>query len=121
MARDRRVVRFQSAVEGVPFSSAEEAWLWYARCQIARDEGVRYTAGLADIPRPCEPDDIAREVGRLHRGRRLRPGHLRVLGRFGGRLTAPDPQGDATPGEAALWDEAMDRLTTPLRHKGIVA
>lgn len=121
MARDRYASRHYSVAEGLPFASAEEAWLWYARCQIARDEGVRYSAGLADIPRPCEPDDIAREVGRLHRLRRLQRGHLRVLGRFGGQLTAPTPQADATPAEVSLWDEAMDRLSSPLRRKGIIA
>lgn len=103
------------------FTTAEEAWFWYARCQIARDEGVRFTAGLGAVARPCEPDDIVREVRRLHRANMLRSAHLRVLGRFGHRLSPPNPHGDDSTVEAGLWEEALDRLTTPLRHKGIVA
>jgi hypothetical protein len=107
--------------DGQPFASAEEAWLWYAQCQLARLEGVRFVAGAGDVSRPCEPDDIYRAVDRLYRRRVLRRRHLIVLGRCARRLGVPDARGDATPGEAALWDEALDRLTTVLRHKGIVA
>jgi hypothetical protein len=103
-----------------PFATCEEAWLWYVQCQIARDDGVRFTAGLGAVARPCEPDDIVREVQRLARGRVLRRSHLAVLGRFGWRLAPPDPWGDDTPAEASLWREALDRLATPLRRKGIV-
>jgi len=70
------------------FTTTEEAWFWYVQCQIARDDGVRFTAGLGAVARPCEPDDIAREVHRLHRARVLHRAHLEVLGRFGCRLTS---------------------------------
>jgi hypothetical protein len=121
MARERYVARQYSVQVGQPFGSAEEAWLWFARCQTARDEGVRYVAGLAEIPRPCEPDDIAREVRRLHRSRRLDGAHVRVLCRFGGSLVAPQPAANASRAEAKLWEEALDRLALPLKSKGIVA
>lgn len=104
-----------------PFATAEEAWLWFSRCQLARLEGVRFTADCGDVARPCDPDDIYRAVDRLHRQRRLSPGHVSVLGRFGCRLAAPDPYAGDTPGEASLWVEALDRLETLLRDKGIVA
>jgi len=104
-----------------PFGSAEEAWLWYSQCQIARDEGARFRAGWGQVIRPCEPDDIVREVRRLYRVRILNKGHLTVLGRFGRNMTSPDIWGGASAGESMLWEEALDRLTTPLRRKGIVA
>lgn len=104
-----------------PFACAEEAWLWFSRCQLARIEGVRFTADCGDVGRPCDPDDIYRAVNNLHRRRLLGPGHVAVLGRFGCRLMPPDPWAGDTPGEAALWGEAMDRLETLLRDKGIVA
>ncbi len=111
MARPKFSVPRQPDSGVVPFSTAEEAWLWYAHCQTARDEGARFTAGLGDVPRPCEPDDIARELRRLQIQRKLRPSHLAAL----------HHAGDGSRHYAKLWDEAMDRLTTPLRLKGIVA
>lgn len=121
MGRDRYVPRPVQTSTGEPFTTAEEAWLWYARCQIARLDGVRFTAGLGDVARPCDPDDIYRAMNGLVKRRILGRGHVSVLGRFGLRLSAPDPWGGDTPGEAALWGEALDRLTTVLRGKGIVA
>lgn len=106
--------------ESNPFGSAEEAWLWFSRCQLARLDGVRFSADAGDVARPCDPDDIYRAVDQLYRRRVLARGHVAVLGRFGCRLAAPDPWAGDTPGEASLWGEAMDRLTTLLRAKGIV-
>jgi len=107
--------------EAVPFDTAEEAWLWYSSCQIARNEGVRVRADLGQVRRPCDPDDVYRAVIALYRRRRLADRHLAVLGRFGIRLAAPDPWAGDAPGEAALWAEALDRLATILKGKGIVA
>jgi hypothetical protein len=107
--------------EAEPFANAEEAWFWYAQCQMARNDGARFTAGLGAVSRPCEPDDIMREVSRLYRSRRLRRSHLGVLNRFGQRMAPPDPNQLDSRTDAGLWDEALDRLTTPLKQKGIVA
>jgi hypothetical protein len=105
--------------DGEPFQTAEEAWMWYAHCQIARLEGARYLAGMARRMRPCDPDDIYRVVARLHRDSTLDDRHITVLGRFGSRLAPPD-QGDGA-GTVSLWEEALDHLATALRPKGIVA
>jgi hypothetical protein len=40
---------------------------------------------------------------------------------FGRRLAPPDPRCREEAQAAFLWDEALDRLTTPWREKGIVA
>jgi len=104
----------------VPFATSEEAWLWYVRCQVARDEGARFVAGLGRQRRPCDPDDIAREVGRLLSGRVLTRPQVEVLVRFGRRFTRPDRRDGAKPAEIALWREALDRLGPVLRAKGIV-
>lgn len=118
MAMKRNTQRTYAGREASPFSTAEEAWIWYAQCQIARDEGVRFVAGLGAVVRPCSPDDIAREVLRLHRRRILRSAHLRALGRFVGRGDAGGVPADGR--DEQLWQEALDRLLTPLRAKGIV-
>lgn len=120
MRRLKYIQRPLSPQQGEPFANAEEAWLWYARCQISRLDGVRFTADAGEVPRPCDPDDIYRAVDGLYRTKVLDRGHIGVLGRFGRRLVPPDPWGGDTPAEAALWDEALDRLTTILRGKGIV-
>jgi len=120
MRMGKFALRPYSEREARPFATAEEAWLWFARCQLARVEGVRFTADNGRVARPCEPDDIYRVVERLRRQGMLTAGHIAVLGRFGCRLTSPDPWAGDSPGEASLWAEAMDRMTGPLRAKGIV-
>ena len=118
MAPKRNIARPNEGRDGVPFATAEEAMAWYIQCQIARNDGVRFTAGLGLVPRPCSPDDIAREVLRLHRRRVLRESHLRVLGRFG---TSGDRRAEPVRRQdIELWQEALDRLVTPLRAKGII-
>lgn len=121
MRRGKISLRPFSEAAPVPFDSAEDAWLWFSQCQIARLDGVRFTAGLGTFARPCDPDDIYRIVNTLYRRRVLGAGHLTVLGRFGLRQVPPGPGSGDTPGECTLWDEALDRLGTALRHKGIVS
>lgn len=104
-----------------PFVNAEEAWLWYSRCQLARIEGVRFTADSGDVARPCDPDDIYRAVDRLVRARMLSSRHVTVLARFGCRLTPPDPWAGDPRSEALAWAEALGRLEHELRGRGIVA
>lgn len=102
------------------FASAEEAWLWYASCQLARLDGARFSAGAGQVARPCDPDDIFRAVDGLYRRRVIDGTHITVLGEFGRRQRPPDPWGGDPAGAAILWDEALDRLTTILKTKGIV-
>lgn len=112
---------YAAAVPGEPFASAEEAWFWFMQCLRARHDGARFVAGAGLVPRPCDPDDIWRALDRLHRRRRLQRSHLLVLRHFGERLMVPDPDRRTEADAARLWDEALDRLGTVLRAKGIVA
>lgn len=121
MARPRFMPRPLLTSTTEPFRCAEEAWLWYAHCQMARLAGCRPRADMADIPRPCDPDDIHREAMRLFRSGRLSQGHLRVLAELATRLVS---DGGTTPwseGQDSLWREALDKLEISLRNKGIVA
>jgi hypothetical protein len=120
MSQPRTPPRPLSLRETESFTTTEEAWFWYIQCQTARNDGVRFTAGLAATERPCEPDDIIREVHRLYRRHAIKRGHISVLERYGCRLSPPNPHGEDSPIEARLWEEALDRLATPLRRKGIV-
>lgn len=103
------------------FATAQEAWFWGMQCFAARAEGARYRADQSERARPCEPDDLLVAVERLVRLRRLRAAHVRTLFAFGRRLAPPDPRCREEVQAAHLWDEALDRLTTPWRQKGIVA
>jgi hypothetical protein len=103
------------------FASAEEAWFWGMQCFAARADGARFRAGQSAIARPCEPDDLLVSVEALARRGTLRAAHLRALFGFGRRLAAPDPRRREEEQAARLWDEALDRLATSWRAKGIVA
>lgn len=120
MAKNQNKKETYDNREGVPFADPEEAWLWYARCRQARDDGARFVAGLGEVARPCAPDDIAIEVRRLYRRRILRDSHLRVLAEIGGVGGEAVGRADGG-GRARLWREALERLGDPLRAKGIVA
>lgn len=103
------------------FATAEEAWFWGMQCFAARADGARFRAGLSALARPCEPDDLLVSVEALARGGRLRAAHVRALFAYGRRMAAPDPRRGDEAHAARLWDEALDRLATPWRRKGIVA
>lgn len=120
MPRIRRLPAPPSTVAAVPFLDAEEAWLWAMHGLVARDDGARPVAGLALYPRPCEPDDLVRTVDRLHRFGRISSHHVRILSDYGRRLMPPDINAPEEELDARLWDEALDLMTTPLRHKEIV-
>lgn len=114
-------VRVLSQRDAVPFDDAEAAWFWFWQCQIARDEGARFVADAGTVARPCDPDDVARAALALVRRRVLDRRHLAVMGAFGRALVPPDSRLAEEAAAARLWDEAMDRLATPLRARGIIA
>jgi len=120
MARIRYTPKKQSHAPSVPFCDAQEAWFWFIRSQRARLEGAKMRSDEADVVRPCDPDDVYRAVMELVRGRILGRYHLKVLASFGIAECAPDSRIREHERAARLWDEALDRLTTILRKKGIV-
>jgi hypothetical protein len=103
-----------------PFKTAEHAWMWTMSALIARREGARYSAGKGLVNRPCEPDDVIRCLDTLYRKQRIDLAHARVLRLWGERQIAPNPAVVAEHHDHRLWVEALDRLTWPLRIKGIV-
>lgn len=120
MRRTRYVPRTVPLRPTAPFASAEEAWFWFARCQRLRREGGRLEADAATVARPCDPDDVCRAALGLRRVGVIRNRHLAVLARFGLGERPPDGRRRDEADAARLWDEALDRMTTVLRAKGIV-
>ena len=102
------------------FDSAQEAWFWFINAYQAKHDGARIVKGLGLVERPCEPLDILKAVDRLYRQRRLIWDHLLVLRHYGQRQMAPDPHRPNEMKAAALWDEAMKKLSEVLIRKQIV-
>ena len=120
MPRPRRTPRSFYDTPTVPFLNAEEAWFWFIRCQKARDEDARFESVPGATARPCDPDDLFRAVAGLRRKRRLSAEHLKTLGAFGLGERPPDPRCRHEERQARLWDEALDKLSTVLKTKGII-
>lgn len=102
------------------FADSAEAWFWFAHCQMLRRDGARLVRDNARWCRPCEPDDIYRTVIGLRRSGDLSRRHLSVLARYGSMLRPPDAREPHENGDARLWEQALDRMTTPLRAKNII-
>lgn len=120
MGQRIRQFRRSDTLIGEAFPTSSACWFWCIACLDARRDGARFEAGKS-TPRPCEPDDVLREVVRLVTRRRLRRAHLRILMLYGRQRCAPSRHaGGEEAGFAVLWDEALDRLTPLLRAKGIV-
>ena len=119
--RRRAQPRVASGPRGEPFVSAEAAWFWALPAWLARREGARVVAGLAAVPRPCEPVDVVNVMLRLAREQRIGEAHLRVLVEHGVIGMAPSPVRHRERAAARLWQAALARAEPRLRGKGIVA
>lgn len=104
----------------VPFRDAQEAWFWFMRTEKARLQGARPREEASNEMRPCDADDIYRVVMALHRGKRIGAAHLKVLAEYGWRESPPDARLGEERWALGMWDEALDRLTGPLKSRGIV-
>lgn len=120
MKRKRHIPRPMADGAVCPFETAEEAWFWFIRAHKARRDGRRFEGGSGMV-RPCEADDIYLAALNLVRARVLSLRHLRTLLDFGTRERSPDTRVGGETLQARLWDEALDRMTTVLRRKGILA
>ena len=120
MTRLRRMPPPLLDIETERFATAEEAWFWSMRSQQARDDGARQERGLALFVRPCDPDDVYRAIKGLVKARAIGPRHVMVLKTYGELYRAPDKRCEEEAVPFALWDEALDRLTTVLRTKEII-
>lgn len=119
-ARNQYAMDYERDINAQPFSSAEEAWFWFIQAYDARQDGAKVAAGNALFPRPCEPMDVLCALDKLYRNRRLVMDHMLVLRHYGRRLLPPDPNRPKEKRAYYLWREALDRLETPLKQKGIV-
>lgn len=101
-----------------PFASVEAAWFWTMAALVARRDGASHAWTPEKGARPCEPDDVVKCLDRLYRQRRIDLTHARILRRWGEQQVEPDPVKDR--GDFRVWREAVERLSWPLRVRGIV-
>ncbi|MBL8659848.1 MAG: hypothetical protein JNM75_08845 [Rhodospirillales bacterium] len=102
------------------FENAEEAWFWFIRCQQMRRDGAKLDGDLDTTARPCDPDDVYRAADRLVRNGTIRSAHIKVLVHYGHLQRTPDPRCAEQVKATQFWSEAIDRLSSPLRAKGII-
>jgi hypothetical protein len=121
LSRVRHVPKTIADIPGTAFTTAEEAWFWFVRCHQVRREGAQLADSKRQFARPCDPDDVYRAVMGLARRGILAGTHLKALAKFGLAGRPPDARCRDETDDARLWDEALDRLSTILRVKGIVA
>lgn len=109
---DNRVRKLFGAAPARPFATAADAVIWMMAAWEARQDG-------RPVPRAvCEPGDIAKALDRLYSQRSIQIAHARVLRIWGLRGRAPCPAENRA--DRKLWDEAIPKLETSLRIKGIV-
>lgn len=116
---DHRTARPQMT-RPASFPDAQSAWLWTMAAMVARREASPRGVDGSGPPRTALPDDIVRCLDHLYRRRRIDLLHARILRRWGERGRRPNPGCARERCDAAIWDEAMERLQWPLRLKGIV-
>ncbi len=100
------------------FNSAEEAWFWY--CKYEKKSPYKLNNSNKSILRPCVVDDIYLCVVKLYLAKKIRECHLKTLIKFGRKFCPPDSRLQEEEQEALWWDDAMDKLETIFRLKGIV-
>ncbi len=86
----------------------------------ALHSGARVRKGQGSLIRPCEPVDIYATTMRLFKQGFLKKNHMRVLAHYGETLTPPNPRDYEQAPDYELWQQAMQKLETPLRRKGII-
>jgi hypothetical protein len=120
LRRQRYMPKSYGQQPATAFESAEEAWFWFVRCQQVRRDGAKLDPDIDATMRPCDPDDVYCAANRLLRSGIIGGAHAKVLGHFGLLQRTPDPRCPEQANAARFWTEAMDRLSSPLRAKGIV-
>ena len=111
-------VTFQA--EGVPFSNADEAWIWAVQGMRSRLAGANVKPGMARVIRPCEASDIINCADELYRAGSLRQHELQVLLLYAGYGVAPSMLGKVHEGAIVHWRKGMETLAIKMEQKGII-
>lgn len=102
-----------------PFPTADAAFLWTMAAIRDRNRGV--VSHSERDAAPITPDEVIRCLDTLYRARRIDLFDAKILRKWGDRGRAPDPKFPAEVADWAVWRGALDKLSYPLRQRGIVA
>ena len=109
------------SVDGEPFDSADEAWLWAIASMQTRLAGANVKPGMATVLRPCEASDVLASAHSVRRAGRLSADELQVMLLYGRYGTTPAALGPAHRTAVPYWQHAMDELSVVLEQKGIIS
>lgn len=118
MLEELKYVELENDSGEVLFSCAEEAWFWY--CKYEKRTPYKTKNSNKVVVRPCLLDDIYLSVEKLYWAKKISNRHVKTLIKYGRMLCPPDARIKDEEMEALWWDDAMDKLETVLRKKGIV-
>ncbi len=108
----------ETEIGEVLFDCAEDAWFWY--CKYEKRTPYKSNNSNSVVIRPCVIDDIYLCVVKLYLAKKISERHIKTLVKYGRMLCPPDARVKDEAMEALWWDDAMDKLETVLRKKGIV-
>lgn len=114
-------VDFYFMKKPVPFMCAENAWLWCCKCRMDLTfANNRDISDVEDILRPCQTIDIYCVIKTLRQKNELKNYHIQSLIKYGEQLRAPSKIYKDPMAEIDYWNEAMEKLTLPMRKKGFI-
>ena len=108
------------AVEGTPFSTPDEAWIWAVQGMQSRLSGANVKAGMATTTRPCEASDVLGIANMLAREGKLKVTEQQVLFLYAGYGVAPQMLGPSHEKSVGFWLSGIGKLAEKMEQKGII-
>lgn len=107
-------------VDGVPFSTPDEAWIWAVQGMQSRLAGANVKPGMATTTRPCEASDILGIAAALARSGALKAAEQQVLLLYARYGVTPMVLGPAHEKTVVHWLSGIDKLAPVMEQKGII-
>jgi hypothetical protein len=101
------------------FRDGEQLWFWFLTCR-KKDlfkTAVHFGKTITKNPYPCEAIDVEALITRLYLSGKLTAQQLEVLKEFGDMRRAPNQHIWSENASAALWFDAMQKITTAAKTK----
>lgn len=107
-------------INGTPFASADEAWIWAVKGMKSRLDGANVKGGMADITRPCEASDIFICAQTLSSEGKISRQEMQILLLYGNYAVAPGMLGEKHVTAVPFWQRGIAALTPRIEQKGII-
>jgi hypothetical protein len=107
-------------VDGVPFSTPDEAWIWAVQGMQSRLSGANVKPGMATTTRPCEASDVLGIAATLARSGALEVAEQQVLLLYARYGITPMVLGPAHEKSIPHWLSGIDKLAPIMEQKGVI-